>query len=145
MRIAVVQHFPAGDYAEYLSALINEEAKSRDYEIKAWSSSVPASQQYIAENAVVYITVDANSRLILKWWHTVILPGILKKIKAGVVFYLDGYALNAVKIPQLPAFSQEIFAARNSRIKTLPAFIAKQIERTIRYAYNAVVYSSEKL
>ena len=81
MRIAVVQHVHAGDYAAYVSALINEEARNLGYEIKSWSSSVPASKQLIAADAVVYIIIDTTNHFILKWWYSVKLPAILKKLK----------------------------------------------------------------
>ena len=53
MRIAVVHHIKAGDYAEYLSALVNSQAMQKDFAVKVWSYSIPASQQYIPHDAVV--------------------------------------------------------------------------------------------
>jgi hypothetical protein len=47
MRIAVVHHTKAGDYAEYLSALINSQAVQNGFAVKVWSYSIPASQQHI--------------------------------------------------------------------------------------------------
>jgi hypothetical protein len=53
MRIAVIEHSGAGDYADYISSLLDEAAKQHDYQIKSWSNSVPAFQQQIAADAII--------------------------------------------------------------------------------------------
>jgi hypothetical protein len=52
-------------------------------QVKVWSYSIPASQQYIPDDAVVYIIMEANSRFAVSWWYRIKLPAILKKIGAS--------------------------------------------------------------
>jgi len=144
MRIAVVKHIHSGDYAEYLSSLIDEQARQKDYQVKTWSSSVPASQQFISENAVVYIIIESNTQPAIKWWYRIKLPSILKKLKARLVIDLNGIAAYAIKIPRVVAFSQEIFAANKKLVKGRNKLAAKQMEQSIAGAKNVVIYSKEK-
>ena len=81
MRIAVVQHTGAGYYSDYISSLLDEAALQLNYQVKTWSNSIPAFKQHISENAIVYILIESNSSLVLKWWYAVKLKSILKKLK----------------------------------------------------------------
>src|ERR1700712_3392666 len=100
MRIAVVQHIQAGYYSEYLSSLIDEAAAEANYQIKPWSNSIPVFNQFISEDSVIYIMIESTGSFTLKWWYAVKLPFVLKKIKANVVFDLNGLS-SPSKIPQI--------------------------------------------
>jgi glycosyltransferase involved in cell wall biosynthesis len=145
MRIAVVKHIDSGDYAEYLSLLINEAARQNDYQIKTWSSSVPASQQFIAENAVVYILIESRAQLALKWWYAKKLTSVLKKINAKVVFELNGIASNRIKASQVIALGQETINGSSKTVKAINRFAFKFIGRSISNAKNIFIYSQQKI
>ena len=142
MRIAVVHHIRWSDYAEYLSSLINGQALQNDYAIKVWSYSVPASQQLIPQDAVVYIIMEANSQFAVKWWYNVKLPAILKKIKAGVVLDLNGIASKKINIPEVIALSQEFFLDMKQTARK--KFARKQSGQSVTYAGKALLYSNDK-
>ncbi|HEY2726480.1 MAG TPA: hypothetical protein VGI61_04870, partial [Parafilimonas sp.] len=118
MRIAVIQHIQSGYYSEYLSSLIDEAANDANYQIKTWSNSIPVFNQFISEDAVIYIVIESTNTLALKWWYAVKLPSVLKKIKANVVFDLNSLS-SSVKIPQLIAIDQTIPAQKNKSLNAI--------------------------
>lgn len=144
MRIAVVQHIQAGYYSEYLSSLIDEAAADAGYQIKTWSNSIPVFNQFISEDSVIYITIENTGTFTLKWWYATKLPSILKKIKASVVFDLNGLS-SAVKIPQIIAIDQTIPAQKIKAINTISKLADKSFEDSLKSAQHAVVYSENKL
>lgn len=107
MRIAVVQHVHAGDYAEYLSSLLDEAAAKENYQVKTWSTSIPAFSQMISTDAIVYIMIEPSGRFSLKWLYAVKLPSILKKLKTYTVIDLTGNSAS-FKIPHIAAIDQTI-------------------------------------
>ena len=143
MRIAVVHHINAGDYAEYLASLLNNQAVQNDYVVKVWSYSIPASQQLIPENAIVYIVTDSNSRLALKWWYAVKLPAVLKKIKAGAVIDLNGIASLKNSVPKMIALSQELFSGK--KLRGVNKLAQEQIVQSIAGSGKVLVYSHDKI
>ena len=88
MRIAVIEHVAGGDYTEYLFSLIQEQARLHNYQARAWSRSVPASQQKVDDNTIVLISIENKTTFFLNWMYRVKIPSILKKIKADVVIDL---------------------------------------------------------
>ncbi len=143
MRIAVVQHIQAGYYAEYLSSLIDEAAAEENYQIKTWSNSIPVFNQFIADDSVIYIIIEGNSKLALKWWYASKLPSVLKKIKADVVIDLNGLSSSA-KIPQLIAIDQTIPAQKIKAINTISTLADKNLQRSIQSAQYVITYSENK-
>jgi glycosyltransferase involved in cell wall biosynthesis len=144
MRIAVIEHIHSGDYAAYLASLLIEQAQQNNFQVKTWSSSVPASQQLIGEKTVVYIIIESSSGLTLKWWYSIKLPSILKKIKANILIDLNGIASAKIRIPQLIALPQEIFA-KQDHLKGANKLSAKQIDQSIAISEKAFAYSNNKL
>src|SRR5690242_19357201 len=101
MRIAAIEHAESGDYTEYIFSLIQEKARQHNYQVKAWSYSVPVSQQRITADSVIFISFESNSQFSLNWLYKVKIPSILKKVKADIVIDLNGIASGKIKIPQL--------------------------------------------
>ncbi len=143
MRIAVVQHIQAGYYSEYLSSLIDEAAAEANYQIKTWSNSIPVFNQFISDDSVIYIVIESTGSFTLKWWYAVKLPSVLKKIKADVVFDLNGLNSSA-KIPQLIAIDQTIPAQRNRSLNTISKLADKELEHSIQHAQHVITYSENK-
>ena len=92
MRIAVIEHAESGDYPEYLFSLIEEKASEHSFQVKPWSNSVPVSQQHIAENALITISLDNHSSFFLNWLYQVKIPSVIKNIKEEVEVNLNGIA-----------------------------------------------------
>lgn len=142
MRIAVVHHIKAGDYAEYLSALVNSQAMQKDFAVKVWSYSIPASQQYIPDDAVVYIIMEANSRFAVSWWYAVKLPAILKKIGAKAVLDLNGITPVKTILPKITAFPETVFAGDKQR--GIIDFAKQQLPHSVSKASKMIVHSADK-
>src|SRR5438552_967654 len=141
MRIAVVHHIKAGDYAEYLSALINSQAVQKDFGLKVWSYSIPASQQYIPDDAVVYIIMEANSRVAVRWWYRVKLPAILKKIGASTVLDLNGITPVKTILSKITAFPEGVFAGNKQT--GINDFAKQQSTRSVSNASKIIVHSAD--
>ncbi|MEO8710529.1 MAG: glycosyltransferase [Parafilimonas sp.] len=145
MRIAVIEHSQSGDYAEYIFSLIDEKAKQSNYQLKTWSSSVPAFQQQVAEDAVIYIYLETNSAFILRWLYRVKIPSILRKTKADIVIDLNGIASDKIKIPQLITADQFLFNNEVKQLSGIERFALKNLQQSQQIAKNILVYSKEKL
>ncbi len=144
MRIAIVQHVHASHYSEYLSSLIDEAATKAKYQIKTWSNSIPVSNQFISEDAVIYIMIENEGGVTLKWWYGVKLPSILKKIKADVVIDLNGISAPS-KIPQIIAIDQFISAEKTKITSAIGRFAENNFKHSIQETQHAVIYSEDKL
>jgi len=142
MRIAVIHHIKASDYAEYLSALVNSQAMQKDFAVKVWSYSIPASQQYIPDDAVVYIIMEANSRFWVRWWYAVKLPAILKKIGASAVLDLNGITPVKTILPKITAFPETFFAGNKQ--KGVNDFAKQQLAQSISNTSKIVMHSADK-
>ena len=135
--------FRSGYYSEYLSSLIDEAAAEANYQIKTWSNSIPVFNQFISEDAVIYIVIESTNTFALKWWYAVKLPSVLKKIKANVVFDLNSLSSPA-KIPQLIAIDQTIPAQKNKSLNAISKLADKDIEHSIQHAKHVITYSENK-
>jgi glycosyltransferase involved in cell wall biosynthesis len=145
MRIAVIEHSEAGDYAEYILSLINEKAKENNYQIKTWSNSVPASQQQVAGDAVIYIFIESTSPLLLNWLYRVKIPSILKKTKADVVVDLNGIASDKIKIPQVIIAGESLFHNNAKHLNNIEKFALKHLNDSANIAKNIFTYSKRNL
>lgn len=144
MRIAVIEHSGAGDYADYISSLVDEAATQHDYQIKSWSNSVPAFQQQIAEDAIIYIYVESTSPLLLNWLYSVKIPSILKKIKAEKVLDLNGIASSKIKIPQLVAASNAFFESEVKQLSNIEKYALKNLKHTQQKANSIISWVAQK-
>jgi len=145
MRIAVIEHTGSGDYTEYILSLIEEKAKENNYQLKTWSNSVPASQQQVSQNAVIFISIESSSLFILNWLYKVKIPSILKKIKAEVAVNLNGIASDKIKIPQLVAAGQFLFNKDIKKLKGAEHFAFKNLRLSLATAKSILVYSKERM
>ncbi|HEY2726187.1 MAG TPA: glycosyltransferase, partial [Parafilimonas sp.] len=145
MRIAVIEHAEAGDYAEYISSLINERAKQNNYQIKTWSNSVPAFQQQVAGNAVIHIYIESKSPILLSWLYNVKIPSILKKTKAEVVVDLNGVASDKIKIPQFIVAAETFFHNNTKHLNSIEKFAFKHLNNSVKIAKNIFAYSKRNL
>lgn len=145
MRIVVIQHVSSGDYAGYIFSLIVEKAKQNNYQVKNWSNSVPAFQQQVANNAVVFITLENNTAFALNWLYKVKLPSVLKKIKAEVIIDLNGIALKKIKAPQLVVADQFLFLTDVKKLSGIQKFAFRNFQRTTQIANKVLIYSRENL
>jgi len=144
MRIAVIEHSGSGDYAEYIYSLIDEKAKQGNYLLKTWSNSVPAFQQQIEDDSIIYINIESNSSFILNWLYDVKIPSILKKTRAEIVIDLNGVASNKIKIPQLIIADQFLFKKDKDNLTGIEKFALKNLHQSIKLAKNVLTYSSNK-
>ena len=145
MRIAVIQHAKAGDYAEYIYSLIEEKAKQHNYQIKTWSNSVPAFQQQVADDTIINIYIESNSPVILSWLYKIKIPSIIKKTRAEIVVDLNGIALPKIKIPQLIVTSQFFFNNDVKQLNGIEKYALKNFQPSINNSANVLIYSREKL
>jgi glycosyltransferase involved in cell wall biosynthesis len=145
MRIAVIEHVEAGDYAEYISSLINERAKQNNYQIKTWSNSVPAFQQQVAGDAVIYIYIESKSPLLLSWLYNVKIPSILKKTRAEVVVDLNGIASDKIKISQFIVGAESFFHNNAKHLNNIEKFAFKHLKDSVKIAKNIFAYSKRNL
>jgi len=144
MRIAVIEHSGAGDYADYISSVLDEAARQHDYQIKSWSNSVPAFQQQIAADAIIYIYIESISALLLNWLYNVKIPSILKKIKAEIVLDLDGVASSKIKIPQLVAASASFFYDDPKQLNNIENYAHKKLHLTEKTATKIISWLDKK-
>ena len=106
--------------------LIDEMAKQNNYQIKTWSNSVPAFQQQVADDAVIYIYIESTSPVLLNWLYKVKIPSILKKTKAEIVIDLNGIASDKIKIPgQLVAGAPFLFNKDAKKLSSIERFAFK--------------------
>jgi glycosyltransferase involved in cell wall biosynthesis len=145
MRIAVIEHAAGGDYTEYIFLLLEEKAKQYNYQIKPWSTSVPASQQKISDNAIVFISIESTSRFLLNWLYKIKVPSILRKLQADVVIDLNGIASSKIKIPQLIATGQFLFNKNVKQPNKIEKFALKHFGRSQKIAANVMIYSNQKV
>src|SRR5438552_10476230 len=145
MRIAVVEHAGSGEYAEYIFSLIVEKAKQNNYQLKAWSNSVPASQQQVAHNAIIVISIESNSPLLLNWLYKVKIPSILKKIKADTLLDLNGIASDKIMIPQLVTGSPFLFNKDVKQLTRIENFTLKNLHHSLHIAKGIIMYSKERM
>jgi hypothetical protein len=143
MRIAVIEHVGSGDYAEYISSLLNETAEEHSYQIKSWSNSVPASQQQIAADALIYIYLESTSPLLLNWLYRSKIPSILKKTRAQIVIDVNGVASAKIKLPQVICIGQSFFYKEERLLKGFEKFALKQLVESSGIA-KSIVYSKQK-
>jgi glycosyltransferase involved in cell wall biosynthesis len=144
MRIAVIEHSRSGDYAEYVYSLIDERAKQNNYLLKTWSNSVPAFQQQIEDDSIIYINIESNSSFILNWLYNVKIPSILKKTRAEIVIDLNGVASNQIKIPQLIIANQFLLKKDKRELNGIEKFALKNLQQSIKLAKNVLCYSNNK-
>lgn len=144
MRIAVIEHAQAGDYADYIISLIDEKAKQYNYQTKVWSNSVPAFQQQIIDDAVVYIYIESTSPILLNWLYKVKIPSVLKKIKAEVVVDLNGIASDKIKIPQLIITAPSLLNKNTKQLNKAEKFAFKNLIHSATIAKNIFIYSNKK-
>src|SRR5690349_10745504 len=102
-------------------------------------NSIPVFNQFISDDSVIYIVIESTGSFTLKWWYAVKLPSVLKKIKADVVFDLNGLNSSA-KIPQLIAIDQTIPAQKNRSLNTISKLADKELEHSIQHAQHAITY-----
>lgn len=143
MRIAVIEHSEAGDYAEYIFSLIDEKAKQNNYQTKTWSNSVPAFQQLVADDAVIYIYIASKSPVLLNWLYRVKIPSILKKTKAEAVIDLNGIASDKIKIPQFIVGGESLFHTNAKHLNNIEKFAFKHLNDSIKIAKNVFTYSKK--
>ncbi len=144
MRIAVIEHAEGGDYTEYIFSIIEEKGKLQNYQFKAWSKSVPVSQQKIGDDAVFFISIENSSTFFLNWFYRVKLPSILNKIKADVVIDLNGIASPKIKIPQFIAVGQSFFNKNVKQLKKIEKFALEHFESSQKSATKTLIYSEQK-
>lgn len=142
MRIAVIEHADGGDYTEYIFSLLKEKAALLGYQIKQWSNSVPVSQQRIAENAIVFISVDSNTSFFLNWLYRVKIPSVIKKIKADVVIDLNGIASPKIKIPQVITANPLLFVNDSAQLNKIGIFALKHLKHSQKIAAAILNYST---
>lgn len=145
MRIAVIEHVNAGDYADYISSLINEKAGEYNYQVKPWINSVPASQQQLADDVIIYIYIDNNSPLFLNWMYQVKIPSILRKTKSAAVIDLNGIASSKIKIPQFIIAAQYFFDKDKKELNSVERYAAKHFRDSSKIARGIFGYSSKSL
>lgn len=144
MRIAVIEHAEGGDYSGYIFSLIEEQANQYGYQVKAWSNSVPLSQQRIGENAFIFISLESKSSFLLNWLYSVKIPSILKKIKADVVLDLNGIASSKIKIPQLIAVGPPIFSDNVRQLSKTARFAVSHLKLSQQLATAILLYSIQQ-
>lgn len=144
MRIAVIEHAESGDYTEAVFSLIQQKANELAYQVKAWSNSVPVSQQRIGDDAVVFISLETKSNFLLNWMYNVKLPSIIKKIKADVVVDLNGIASNKIKAPQCIAAGPELFNADAKQLSKIEKFAQQHFKASQQLATATLIYSNQK-
>lgn len=144
MRIAVIEHAESGDYPEYLFSLIEEKASEHNFQVKPWSNSVPVSQQHIAENAVITISLDNHSSFFLNWLYQVKIPSVIKKIKADVVVNLNGIASSRIKTPQLIAAGPDFLKHDIKHPNKVMKFARDHFNVSQKVAANILSYSSKE-
>ncbi|MBV9961289.1 MAG: glycosyltransferase [Parafilimonas sp.] len=145
MRIAVIEHAEAGDYADYISSLINEKATENNYQLKSWSNSVPAFQQQVASDAIIYIYIESTSPVLLSWLYNVKIPSILKKTKAQSVIDLNGIASSKIKIPQTIIAAEHFFTDDKKQLNSVEKFAAKHLNNSSKIATHIFSYTNKKL
>ncbi len=143
MRIAVIEHVGSGDYAEYISSLLNETAREHNYQVKSWSNSVPAFQQEIAADALIYIYIESTSTLLLNWLYRVKIPSILKKTRAQIVIDLNGIASGKIKLSQIICIGQSFFYKDGKLLNGIEKFALKQLTESLSIS-KSIVYSKQK-
>jgi glycosyltransferase involved in cell wall biosynthesis len=144
MRIAVIEHVGSGDYAEYIASLLNEKAREYHYQVKSWSNSVPAFQQEIAPDALIYIYIESTSPLLLNWLYRVKIPSILKKTKAQIVIDLNGIASSKIKLPQCICIGRSFFLKHDKRLNSIEKFALKQIAESLNNS-KSICYSKQRI
>ncbi len=145
MRIAVIEHSHAGDYAEYIFSLLQQKAKENNYQVKTWISSVPAFQQQVAADALIYIYVESTSPILLNWLYKVKIPSILKKSKAEIVIDLNGITSDKIKIPQITVADQFLYHSNTHHLNSVEKFAFKELHQSANIAENIFSYSKKKL
>lgn len=143
MRIAVVQHVGAGYYSDYISSLLDEAALALKYQIKTWSNSIPAFKQQIAENSVIYILIESNSLFALKWWYTVKLKSVLKKLKPDIVLDLNGIGIST-KLPLVIVLDQILLNKNKKSLNKINKLAIKNFQHTLADTETVITYSHEK-
>jgi hypothetical protein len=144
MRIAVIEHVGSGDYAEYISSLLNETAQEHNYQIKSWSNSVPAFQQQISTDALIYIYIESTSPVLLNWLYSVKIPSILKKTRAQIVIDLNGIASTKIKLPQIICIGQSFFYKDGKLLNGIEKFASKQLAESLGIS-KSICYSKQRL
>lgn len=144
MRIAVIEHAEGGDYTEYIFSIIEEKAKLQNYQFKAWSKSVPVSQQHIGDDAVIFISIEHRSAFFLNWFYRVKLPSILNKLKANVMIDLNGIASPKIKLPQFIAIGQSFFNKNGKQLKKTEKFALEHFDSSQKSADKVLIYSEQR-
>ena len=145
MRIAVIEHADGGDYTEYIFSLLKEKANQLDYQLKQWSNSVPVSQQRIAENAIVFVSIESSTSFFLNWLYRVKIPSIIKKIKADVVIDLNGIASPKIKIPQVLTANPYLFVNDSTQLNKVGNFALKHFKYSQKIAGTILNYSTSEI
>jgi glycosyltransferase involved in cell wall biosynthesis len=143
MRIAVIEHVDSGDYAEYISSLLNEMAREHNFQIKSWNNSVPASQQEISTDALIYIYIESMSPVLLNWLYRVKIPSILKKTRAQIVVDLNGVASAKITLPQVICIAQSFFYKDEKLLNGIEKFASRQLVESSAIA-KSIVYSKQR-
>lgn len=144
MRIAVIEHSKAGDYAEYIYSLLDDKAKENNYVVKTWSNSVPAFQQKVEDDTIIYISIGNTSQFLLSWMYSVKIPSILKKTNAELVLDLNGVASSKIKIPQLLITDQYLFNKEHQSLNSIEKYAKKSFKDSLKLAKNLIAYSNKK-
>ena len=145
MRIAVIEHAETGDYADYIASLINEKATENNYQLKSWSNSVPAFQQQVAADAIIYIYIESTSPVLLSWLYNVKIPSILKKTKAQIVIDLNGIASSQIKIPQFIIAPEYFFNDDKKQLSRVEKYAVKHLNDSAKNAKHIFSYTNKKL
>jgi glycosyltransferase involved in cell wall biosynthesis len=145
MRIAVIEHSEAGDYAEYIRSLIEEGARQNNYQVKTWSNSVPAFQQQIDKDAIIYIYIESRSPVLLNWLYKTRIPSILKRSKAEFVVDLNGIASPKIKIPQVIVAGESFLNNNKKELNSIERFAGKHFSQSAKIAKNILAYTRRNL
>jgi glycosyltransferase involved in cell wall biosynthesis len=144
MRIAVIEHAGSEDYTEYLFSLIEEAAGKHNHYIKTWSNSIPAFQQQVDSDAIVFIPVETALPYTLKWLYGIKLPSRIKKIRADVVINLNGIASGRIRVPQVIAAGPFLFTREIKKLNIIEKFALQLFDRSSKLADRILIYSDEK-
>ncbi|MBS1746961.1 MAG: glycosyltransferase [Bacteroidetes bacterium] len=141
MRIAIIEHAESGDYAEYIYSLIEEKAKEHNYQIKTWSSSVPAFQQHLEDDAIIFIHIEKKSNWLLNWLYHVKIPSILRKTKMQAVIDLNGVGSSKIHIPQFIIAGEALLNKKLDTLNAIENYAAKNFAASLQTASGCFIYS----
>lgn len=145
MRIAIIEHTGSSDYAEYIYSLIEEKAREHNYQVKTWSSSVPAFQQHLDDDTIIYINIDKKAPWLLNWLYHVKIPSILKKTRMQAVIDLNGIGSSKIHIPQFIIAGEPLFNKDLKQLNAIENYAVKNFAASQQVAKGCIIYSDKKL